>query len=73
MGCQDNVSFEAVRKTKMGMTIDSIEANLGAPVHYKYINDTCEERGYLYDTPNGMDKFVMVYYVNEIATKIEDK
>lgn len=55
------------------MPMGSIEANLGMPAHYKYVNDSCEERGYLYDSPNGIDGFIVIYYINEVAIKIEDK
>jgi len=71
--CQDTRSFENVRKVKHGMTISEIENSMGKPLSYDYINDSTEERRYVYDNAgNGMDKHLTVTYKNGISTGIKD-
>lgn len=71
--CHDTRSFENMRKVKCGMTISQIEESMGQPITYDYINDSIEERRYVYDNAgNGIDKHLTVTYENGISTGIKD-
>lgn len=73
LSCQDTRSFEHARNIKHGMSIKEVEQSMGDPMSYDYVNDSTEERSYVYDNAgNGLDKRLEVTYENERVIDIRD-
>lgn len=71
-GCKDSRSFETVRQLKTGMTISEVEKIMGEPFNYERLNDSAEERMYVYDRPGtGADAFINVTFQNEKVVTIK--
>ena len=72
--CYDSNSFENVRHLKNGMTIKDVEAQMGEPLSYEYVNDSTEKRAYVYDNPgNGLDVAIRIIYENEKVISINER